>query len=398
MSGHTTIKIKLMGKLLFCTDANEQWKGLDTVSEKAGKKQTAFFLYLLLNHGRKVTYEELIQQFWSNDGKDPDNALRNTLHKTRKMLRAMFPECKELLLTQDGGLVWNEDEANLELDVEELERLYNRFKTSKEEGDRIQEGLKACEIYNGEILPGSTQVWLDRINIYYLNIYVDLCRTLANVLGEQGRWSDVVNLCQRAHSFAPEVEDIASAFMYSLIMEGKPELAIRHYEVYQKMLWEEFAMTPSERIEKIYGLATKHNDSDEYEKELIGQITHTDDLRQSFSCSLPIFRNLVNLEMRSMSRSKHHSSLVILRLGKSKPRDIQRMERVLLQGLRSGDSFTQLNADRFVLLLPGATEENAQKVIERILQVYGTLYPRANTTVKFRVYPIMVHTEGGRST
>ena len=102
-----------MGTFLFCADANEQWKGLDAVSEKAGKKQTAFFLYLLLNHGRKITYEELIQQFWSNDGKDPGNALRNTLHKTRKMLRAMFPECKELLLTQGGGLVWNEDEANL---------------------------------------------------------------------------------------------------------------------------------------------------------------------------------------------------------------------------------------------------------------------------------------------
>ena len=122
MNERMTIKIKLMGTFLFCTNANEQWKGIDTVSANIGRKQISFLLYLLLNHHRRIPYEELIRQFWSNDGKNPGNALRNTLHKTRKLLRAMFPECEELLLTQSGNLVWNKDVA-LHLDVEEMEQL-----------------------------------------------------------------------------------------------------------------------------------------------------------------------------------------------------------------------------------------------------------------------------------
>lgn len=106
-----------------------------------------------------------------------------------------------------------------------------------------------------------------------------------------------------------------------------------------------------------------------------------------------VFRNLVQLELRNMRRNGHRSSLVVLQAMKDgqngKPStDTRRVERTLLTCLRAGDPFTKLNMGSFAVLLPTASVENAQKVMERVSKEFHSTYPRSKATLQYRAYPL----------
>ena len=91
--------------------------------KKAGKKTLSFLQYLIINHARNISTEELIEVFWTeNNSSDPANALRNMLFKIRNLLKEMFPRQTDLLQTLQGCYGWNPG-IRIELDTEQFERL-----------------------------------------------------------------------------------------------------------------------------------------------------------------------------------------------------------------------------------------------------------------------------------
>lgn len=90
---------------------------------KAGKKSLSFLQYLIVNHARHISSEELIERFWAEDESSaPGNALRNMLFKVRSFLKNMFPEQEELFMTFPGFYAWAPDIC-VELDTELFEEL-----------------------------------------------------------------------------------------------------------------------------------------------------------------------------------------------------------------------------------------------------------------------------------
>ena len=79
-----------------------------TSSLKVGKKTLSFLQYLIVNHDRSISSEELIEQFWTEGGSNaPGGALRHMVFKVRGILESMFPKSENLLLTFPGCYVWN---------------------------------------------------------------------------------------------------------------------------------------------------------------------------------------------------------------------------------------------------------------------------------------------------
>lgn len=394
MANQMMLKFKLFGDFLYTTEGDPCWHSLEELPNMGvGKKQRAFLMYLLLNHGRKITATELIEHFWPEDGKAPINSLKNTLHKTRALLGNMFPETGDLILTQSGGYVWNSD-VLIQLDTEQFESIYRNSKTLPD-AERILQEQEAFALYSGDILPGVSAEWLDHLNTYYRSVGIDLCRSLVLLLQEDERWEDVIRVCRQAYSMSPEVEEFTVCFMQALVTTGTPDLAIKHYEEYRAMLWQEFGLIPSDRVEQAYALAADFaNNSAEYAGELIRQLTQIPESPKAFQCSLLVFRNFVQMELRNMMRGNHESTIVILNAGKSDSRqpstDVRRLERSLLYGLRAGDPFTRLNQGEFALLLPGASEENARKVMERIERSFHSTYPRSKACLRYKVFPLKV--------
>jgi len=387
------IKFKLFGELCVFSEADQTWKTLDSVTEKTvGKKAAGFLTYFLLNHDRKISSAELIERFWPGEGKDPVNSLKNMIHKTRSVLHDAFPEQGELILTQSGGYEWNRDVA-IELDVELFEQLYQRAKMGAT-SDHVDLEMEAFGLYTSAILPGGSEEWLDHINIYYRTVYIDICKSLAMHLQENEAWSDVIHVCKQAYTLAPEEETFTIGMMQALTATGFHKQAIEQYEIYRDMLWREFNLVPSERTERVYTLAVESGKGNGvYEDEFVRQLTQYTEQTSAFHCSLLVFRNVVQLELRHMARSSQPAAIAIVRAEAPEGEapsatDIRRLERTLLHSLRAGDPFTRLNQGSFAILLSTATLENAQKVMERVKNSFHSNYPRSRAVLRCRVYPL----------
>ena len=59
-------------------------------NEYRGSKMILLLEYLISQRGREITQNELIDLFWS-DSKNPANALKTLVHRTRAMLDEMIP-------------------------------------------------------------------------------------------------------------------------------------------------------------------------------------------------------------------------------------------------------------------------------------------------------------------
>lgn len=388
---------KLFGNTYVLMD-NRQWKPVADFSvTRMGKKQQAFLVYLIMNHSRKFSSHELIDCFWSDDGKDPANSLKNMMHKTRTLLRNIFPDMGDVIVTCPGGYEWRHD-LEIEVDTDQFERVYHDAKSMPIDLAASAE-QQAFDLYTGDILPGASLDWLDHRNTYYQTIFIDICKSLAMRRLESELWNDAIYICEKAYQLAPEMEEFTICQMQALINLGMPNQAIKHYEDYCVQLWKNYSLHPSNAVEQVHSLA-QHAlyDSQDTIEKIVTELSTLTEQRRSFLCSLPIFRNIVQLELRQMLRSHQPSSLAVLKLQNLQatppsPTDIRRLERVLLDSLRTGDPFTRLNQGAFILLLPGASEENTLKVMARIKDNFYSAYPRSTVTLQHKVFPLSVDPE-----
>ena len=65
-----TIHFELLGSFS-CRESGDSGKK----NTAAGRKVMSFLQYLIVNHARDLSSEELIRQFWGEESSDPANAL-----------------------------------------------------------------------------------------------------------------------------------------------------------------------------------------------------------------------------------------------------------------------------------------------------------------------------------
>lgn len=143
---------ELLGAFSCGSTEEEKTKNSELINGM-GKKVRSFLQYLIVNHTRSVSSEELIDQFWADNSRNPANALRNMLFKARQLLREMFPEGEDMLLTLQDCYSWN-PAIRLSLDVEEFEELCVRAREEAEE-ERCSLLRQAVALYGGEFLAGN---------------------------------------------------------------------------------------------------------------------------------------------------------------------------------------------------------------------------------------------------
>ena len=155
----------------------------------------------------------------------------------------------------------------------------------------------------------------------------------------------------------------------------------------------EFEMPPTEQIEQIYTLALglcKEDRGDD--SEIFRLVCEENTEQQAFFCSFGVFQNIVALEKRHLARSGQMSTLVIISLGgdTAPGADVRRLERILLEGLRTGDPVARLTAGSYIIMLTGADMENAQIAVNRIDSTFHRTYRRSNARLSFRLSALQI--------
>ena len=358
------------------------------IPRKTGKKGLSFLQYLLVNHTRSISSEELIGQFWS-ESRDPASALRNMLFKTRILLKQIFPEQKQPLLTLQDCYAWD-PKLKIVLDTEELEGLCFDARGKRIGGEEYCELLcRAVSFYKGDFLPGNDSEWARTLRQYYRTLYLDSCRALLPLLYERERWLEVVTISEQAYGVDFGTEDFTAWQMQALIALGQPEQAVEKYEVFRTMLRQEFELMPTRRIEQLHALAKRLRTNAIDHQEIFRLVCGQETDGRAFFCTFGTFQSIVSLERRHLARSGQNSTLVIVSLGDGAATvpdaDARRLEHVLLEGLRTGDPVARLEAGSYILMLTGSDEESAHIVTSRIDGAFHRAYRHSGANLTFRV-------------
>lgn len=168
---------------------------------------------------------------------------------------------------------------------------------------------------------------------------------------------------------------------------GQPEQAMQKYEAFRDRMLREFEMPPTERIEQIYTLAAGLRKNGLEEQDIFRMVCEEDSDPHAFFCTFSVFQSIVALERRHLARSGMDSTLVIVSLGKEAvpTTDARRLERILLEKLRTGDPVARLEARSYILMLTGANLENAQLVAGRIDCAFHKTYRHSRANLTFRM-------------
>lgn len=376
------IRFELLGAFSY-GEEGKQAHGAGAV--KAGKKALSFLQYLIVNHRRCISPEELIEKFWTEKSKAPGNALRNMLFRVRNLLKEMFPGEEELFLTLPFGYMWSPG-VRLELDAEQFEEACLEAGKMPENIDPEQI-LKAIALYRGDFLLANDSDWAMVSRQYYRALYLDACRAVLPLLYKKERWIEMTGICEQAYRIDFAVEEFTAYQMRALIALGQAERALEVYEAFQEKLEQEFGLLPGGQIEQIRALALGMGRNGLQADDIFRLICEEDQEQHAFFCTFEMFQNIVALEKRHLMRSGQSSTLVIVSLGKetAPATDSRRLERILLEGLRLGDPVARLEAGSYILMLAGVDKKNAQLVINRLDSSFHKVYRHSRARLTYQI-------------
>ena len=385
MTDEKTIHFGLLGSFS-CSHGN---------AVKAGRKALSFLQYLVVNHARSISSEELLEQFWTEEtSNSPGAALRRMMFTVRNLLDEMFPGADNLLVTLPGCYAWNPD-IRLELDTELFE------KACLDAGRAVGEEkcsllLRAVSLYKGDFLSGNDSEWALVLRQYYQTLYLDACKAMLPILYQKEQWTKLLDICGQAYRIDFAREEFTLCQMRSLIALGQPEQAIRQYEIFRDKLMQEYGIMPTSQAEKLYTLAAGLRRKNTREQDVFKLVCEDQEGSLAFFCTFEIFQKIVALERRHIKRSGQPSALVVVSLGKKAipATDARRLERILLEKLRTGDPVARLAADSYILMLTGASTEKARLVMGRIDGDFHRIYRHSKADITYRIAPLQP--EGAR--
>ena len=390
MEEKPVLQFGLLG-VFSCREIKDGQTKPGSVPDKQGKKALSFFQYLIVNHARRISSEELIDRFWpETDSSNPANSLKNMMFKTRNVLKLMFPEVRKPLLTLQGCFAWNPD-IKVELDSEEFEQICLSMRRQTGEA-YLNALLRAVSLYKGDFLLGNDDEWAISLRRYYQTLYLDVCKMVLPILQEKERWAEMIGICERASGVGTGTDTFLAYEMQAFLAMGQPERAIEAYQAFREMLWREFEIEPTEEMEHLYMLAEGMCQNHVEERDILKLAASKELETHAFFCTFGVFQSIVALEKRHLTRSGRSSALLLVSLGRkvAPTTDARRLERILLEGLRTGDPIARLNAGSYLLLLSGASTEDAQMVMERLDRDFHKTYSRSGACISYRIYLLEV--------
>lgn len=373
-------------------DADEE---VAVLSKLGGRSRRLWILiaYLIINRENGVSGSELIDLLWPDvDASNPQTRLQNNISRARAVLdNGSFDDPKDLIRFEDGLYWWAPDRETV-LDVDIFEKAV-RSLGNEITPDKVDYALEVCDLYQGDFLAQATdEAWCTNLNIYYRSLFTSFALRLLDALKAEDRNSDIKRLCLKVIDLDPTIEEFNISLMEALIADGSPSKAIDHYEHIKTVFHDIYGVQVSPEIEVQRNIALEVMYGNKVSKHAILDYFKDIDLDDgAFFCNAVTFREIVQLHIRMLQRSGDTSQLVAIEFGSPNKANVateknianmKRLEQVIQKTLRSGDPFTKMGRDIFLLLLPGANAENGGMITRRLIDKYHTEFPFSKVTFK----------------
>ena len=365
MLGEFTIYVD--GKAMFCYEGRT-------------RKLWNLLQYLLICRDRMVPQEELIEisHLHGTEGR-ADNSLKNLIYRLRRILENSDLPKMEYIICGRGSHGWNpEIPVTLDIDIFEQEYHAARAAENVSQEEKLMYYLSAIELYKGEFLPQSQKEdWVKKLSQKFQDMYCNSLKTVYEIFKEKKDLRFMEELCKRSLTISPMNEELCCLYLDLLLYQKQFKEALKIYSDFTKNLSKEYR-TPSPILEEQY-------------KEIIKSITHVqadidtvkNDLREAnfgrgaYYCKYEIFKDMYRLLARSVMRTGQSVYLILFTVSDENgglltirvQNAIMRFLQLLIgNSLRRGDVYAQYSDTQYVVMLQSITEENTQKVADRIAQ------------------------------
>ena len=350
------------------------------------------FKYLLANRHRGIVPELALEDLWPDqEYNDPRGAMRALIFRLRKSLSS---SSNDYIQYYQGTYYWNPDNKCW-LDIEEFEKLIQNAgeltETTPNDAEKML--FDAIQLYNGEFLPESFySQWSIPIRNRYHSLCLQASLDLIELLNKRDDYAAIINICEKLLITHPYEEEINLYYLEALLHEGRTQQAQNHYTYICKKFYQDLGIKPSIEIQNIMQSYNKGNISSL--NELQNQLIENTESVGAFVCSSEVFKEIYQLERRRGERLGIVIFLALITMNinaesiesASIELYMNNLEKYLVFCLRKGDVIARWANNQYVLMLPGMTVEQGEKVMQRISIGYDKMH---NETITIELQAVL---------
>lgn len=349
------------------------------LERNSGTKATQLLQYLVFHKGERIHRDKLIDILYNDDDVlNPQNNLKVNIFRLRKLLAASCLPEDEYIVYSGGMYSW-QGSVEVEIDAINFEKKAHMsadFRKSPDE--RIELLLDAVNAYTGEFLPIiASEPWVALESVRYKELFLTCVREANAALEAAERFSDCLELCNRAVKLCPYEEDIHLMRISAFLNMRAYQEALSAYGEASKLFLEDLGISVSQEMLDIY-------------RRISGSVRHTtslieevmENLRKdkpgsgAYFCNFPGFMDSYLFISRMVERSGQSIFLMLstltdvhgvpLELGDKLNQAATDLQGAISFTLRRGDLFTRYSPCQFLMLLVGTNRESCDIVAQRV--------------------------------
>ena len=380
-------------------------RSIDNKANQA-KKPWSILQYLITFRNRDIAANELIELIWSDDqSANPGGALKTLVFRSRKLLEPLGIPPQNLIIQRRGSYAWNPEYKTV-VDADEFEDLCIRAASDGiGEEEQLRLYLQAIDLYKGDFLPKSSwESWVVPISARYHSIYLQAVHKTIELLTLASDWEAIAGLCEKAIRIEPFDEDLRYSLIYALHSAGKQNLALEHYKRTIDSFYNEFSITPSERLKDLYKIIRDEEHGVTTDLSIIQEsLQELQKTGGAYYCEYSVFRDIYQLEQRAIERTGDSIYLCLLTVRTAggelpKPsvmvRAMDSLGKAISGSLRRGDVYARYSIAQYIVLLPTASYENGCSVMKRIAASFKKEYTRKDLVIDYALQSVLLRQDG----
>ena len=348
---------------------------------KKSSKVWRFIVYLLTHRHKSVPQEELIEVFFAQDSVgNPESALRTMVYRARSALaEGGLPFAEEMILVKSGGYSWNST-VSCVVDAEEFEALCKKANAETSDEKRLDILLEAAEVYQGDFLPSASgEMWVMPLARWYRSMYISCTHDALELLTRNDRNVDAEKLCAKTLRMDPFDEKTLEYHLLALLSQGKNAEALDEYKRMEDMYYDVLGVNFSNNLRALYSQIQRPIIKEGISLEtVLNEWLETANFPGAFYCDLSVFKTMVQIESRSVSRSGRTAYIVRFDTkhepGAKGSEIMKQLGTAISNCLRTGDLFTRAGPGQFMIMLYSLTYEDCRTVIDRIMHTLDAKY------------------------
>ena len=236
-SGKRKLQIKCLGRF------QVSWEGQEPIKWRA-EKTRELFAFLLHNHGRAISKEELLDRLWPDD--DPEKAIRQLYNGIYHIRKALWE------YGIDRSLIHIDSNYNLKLgpadyDVRRFYELENSISANNLEPLEEMEAL-----YAGDYLEGEDYPWACFERERLIKLHLQCLIGLSEQYIRKKQFAKAENILMTAYEKSPYEEAITELLLTLYIETEEKSKAVRHFNAYLKILKEELGVIPGDKLYNLF--------------------------------------------------------------------------------------------------------------------------------------------------